>query len=193
MINFNKVSFVKSAPNLNERPEEHFNELLFVGRSNVGKSSLINALTNSKIAYTSSKPGHTKLLNYFIVDQLFYLVDAPGYGYTKDGSRNTNNFASMMDNYFDNDMLKCVVFIVDSRHMPTKDDLLFYNFLINQKVNFILVLSKCDKLNQKEKAQINKNISQAFPDFDISQMIYFSIKDIKSIEKLRNKIADKIL
>jgi GTP-binding protein len=193
MINFKKVSFIKSCPELKDRPEESFNELLFVGRSNVGKSSLINALTTSNIAYTSSKPGHTKLLNYFLIDDNFYFVDAPGYGYTRDGSRHMKNFAKMMENYFDNEHLKCVVFIVDSRHIPSVDDVEFYNFLISEKVNYIIALSKCDKLNQKGKAQILKNINSSFLNCDVSRLAYVSIKNNDSLDDLRNRITKAMI
>lgn len=160
MINFTKTKFIKSATSYLDKPDKDLPEVLFVGRSNVGKSSLINALVNNKnLAFTSSKPGFTKLLNYFEVDEKFYLVDAPGYGYTNSGSAHLSNFSKMMENYFENPNLKCVVFIVDSRHELSKDDVEFYNFVIENNIPFILIASKVDKLNQKEKAQMNKNIS----------------------------------
>ena len=80
---FKKASFVKSVADIKDAPLDNLKEVLFVGKSNVGKSSLINALTNmKKLAFTSSNPGHTKLLNYFLIDNMFYLVDCPGYGYS---------------------------------------------------------------------------------------------------------------
>ena len=124
MLDFSKATFVKSATMLSQRPEKLLPEICFVGKSNVGKSSLINALTaHKKLAYTSSKPGYTKLLNYYLIDDQFYLVDAPGYGYTISGSKHLDNFASMMEDYFFNDNLKAVIFLVDSRHKLSKDDL----------------------------------------------------------------------
>ena len=83
MINFSKAKFIKSAQTYSQKPEKNLKEIVFVGKSNVGKSSLINALVKNKgLAKTSSKPGYTKLLNYFEIDEKFYLVDAPGYGFT---------------------------------------------------------------------------------------------------------------
>ena len=108
-------------------PHKPMAEILLVGRSNVGKSSLINCLCSNKhMAKVSAKPGKTKYLNYFNVDNNFYLVDAPGYGYTASGTRHDDNFGSMMENYFENPNLKGVIFLVDSRHKPTRDDIDFY-------------------------------------------------------------------
>ena len=159
MINFRKISFIKSATSYLDKPEKNLPEVLFVGKSNVGKSSLINALANNKnLAYTSSKPGYTKLLNYFEVDDKFYLVDAPGYGYTASGNRHVDSFGKMMEDYFANPNLKCVVFIIDSRHKLGENDIDFYNFIVANHIPFILVASKIDKLNQSEKAAMKKNL-----------------------------------
>lgn len=190
MINFSKIKFIKSAPSYLEKPTKDLPEVLFVGKSNVGKSSLINALANNKnLAYTSSKPGFTKLLNYFEVDEAFYLVDAPGYGYTISGSRHLDSFSKMMENYFKNPALKCVVFIVDSRHELSEDDVDFYNFVIDNKIPFILVASKVDKLNQSEKSKMNKNIASICKGDE-----FVAISSLKKlgIEELKNKIVRAI-
>ena len=180
MLDFSKATFVKSATMLSQRPEKLLPEICFVGKSNVGKSSLINALTaHKKLAYTSSKPGYTKLLNYYLIDDQFYLVDAPGYGYTISGSKHLDNFASMMEDYFFNDNLKAVIFLVDSRHKLSKDDLSFFDFI---KEN--------DKLNQSEKAKMQKNVKEIFGDIS-----YFpvSINNKTSIEKLKERIVNLAL
>ena len=186
MINFQKAKFIKSAPTYLEKPEKNLPEIVFVGKSNVGKSSLINALVKNKsMAFTSSKPGYTKLLNYFEIDEKFYLVDAPGYGYTKSGSKHLDNFSKMMETYFDNPNLKAVVFIVDSRHELGANDIDFYNFIIEKDIPFILVCSKCDKLNQSETAKIKKHIKL---DFGIENFILTSTLKNKGIDEVKIQI-----
>lgn len=188
MINFAKAKFIKSAPKYDSKPDKNLPEIVFVGKSNVGKSSLINALVNNKkLAYTSSKPGYTKLLNYFEIDDKFYLVDAPGYGYTSSGAKLLDSFSIMMESYFDNPNLKGVVFIVDSRHELSKDDRAFYEFIIDKGIPFILIGSKMDKLNQSEKAKFNKHIVSTLNNVDF---ILCSSSKGTGIEQLKAKIAN---
>lgn len=152
MINFNNATFVKSALGVKDAPKDQFPEILFVGRSNVGKSSLINALTNhKKLAFTSSKPGHTKLLNYYNIDNKIYLVDAPGYGYAKGGLDLDALFAEVMDNYLlDNHFLKCVMLLIDSRREISEDDTDMINYFKETNIPYQIIATKKDKLNQKE-------------------------------------------
>ena len=188
-INFRKTEFIKSAPTFNERPDAFECEYLFVGKSNVGKSSLLNALCDNKnLAKTSSKPGHTTLLNYFSVDNAFYIVDAPGYGYSSRGQQALINFGKMMETYFfENPYLNGVLFLVDSRHIPTSDDIDFYQFLMEQGIPFALILTKCDKLNQKKKAAIKKNLTNAFGDIDVP-IILTSALDKSSMKEVQAQI-----
>ena len=160
MINFANVSFVKSCPNRREKPQDLKPEVLIVGKSNVGKSSLINALCQKKkLAFTSSKPGHTRLLNYYDIDGKFYLVDAPGYGYAKGGLDLDKLFANMMDSYFlDNQELKLVLILLDARRKLSSDDQEIISFVQESHYPFFLVITKMDKVNQKEKAALNKHL-----------------------------------
>ncbi len=191
MINFRNVTFKKSATNYLDKPSKDLKEVLFVGKSNVGKSSLINALAGNKsLAYTSSKPGYTKLLNYFEVDDAFYLVDAPGYGYTNSGSAHLDNFSKMMESYFKNPNLAGVVFIIDSRHKLSKDDEDFYHFLNDNHIPFILVASKLDKLNQSEKAAMKKNIENVCG--EISYVALSSSKGV-NLDTLKSKISQLVV
>lgn len=190
MIDFRKATFIKSATSYLDKPTKDLPEVLFVGKSNVGKSSLINALVNNKsLAFTSSKPGFTKLLNYFEIDDSFYLVDAPGYGYTASGSRHLDSFSEMMESYFQNPNLKGVVFIVDSRHELGANDVDFYDFIINNHIPFILVASKVDKLNQSEKAAMKRNIQDR-----CHEATFVPVSSSKGIgiDNLRSRIADLI-
>ena len=190
MINFSKAKFIKSAPTYEQKPEKNLKEIVFVGKSNVGKSSLINALVRNKsLAKTSSKPGYTKLLNYFEIDEKFYLVDAPGYGYTISGGKHLDSFSEMMETYFDNPSLAGVVFIVDSRHKLSKDDEGFYEFIKDKGIPFILVASKSDKLNQSEKAAIKKHITK---DIGIEDFVLTSVTKNVGLDEVRTKISQLI-
>ena len=160
MINFTNVTFVKSCPTRKEKPQVTKSEVLIVGKSNVGKSSLINALcARKKMAFTSSKPGHTRLLNYYDIDNQFYMVDAPGYGYAKGGLDLDRLFAEMMESYFDsNKELKLVLILLDARRELSLDDQEIINYVRESNVNFYIVVTKYDKVNQKEKAALNKRL-----------------------------------
>ena len=190
MINFSKAKFIKSAQTYAQKPEKNLKEIVFIGKSNVGKSSLINALVKNKsLAKTSSKPGYTKLLNYFEIDEKFYLVDAPGYGYTASGGKLLDSFSEMMETYFDNPSLAGVVFIVDSRHKLSKDDESFYEFIADKGIPFILVASKYDKLNQSEKASIKKHITK---DIGIERFFPASVTKNIGLEEIKTEISKLI-
>ena len=193
MINFSNANFVKSASLKDERPKDPIlPEVLIVGRSNVGKSSLINALCNKKnMAFTSSKPGHTKLLNYFNIDNSFYLVDAPGYGYAKTGIDLDKVFGDMMNDYLeDNDRLRLILFLLDSRRELNLDDSELIDYLLDKGYPFLLVTTKMDKLNQKEKSALNKRLSQT--GLNSEQIIQTSSLDKVNINNLA-KAIEKIV
>ena len=190
-----KVKFVKSIVDVKEAPNDYSHEVLFVGKSNVGKSSLINALVNNKkMAFTSSQPGHTRLLNYFSVEDNFYLVDCPGYGYSKKKDLDYTWYAKMIDSYFlDNKKLSLIVFLLDSRHLPTDDDLDFYTYLKHFNYPFIICMTKCDKLNMSLKSKINKNIKEKFGEDAAKETVFLtSINDKNSIFKLADYIKEKV-
>ena len=193
MINFQNTKYIISVPNYKIMPHKPMAEILLVGRSNVGKSSLINCLCSNKhMAKVSAKPGKTKYLNYFNVDNIFYLVDAPGYGYTASGTRHDDNFGSMMENYFENPNLKGVIFLVDSRHKPTRDDIDFYNFIIGEKIPFVIALTKCDKINQKEKSTTTKLLKEHFKGVNAIDFVFTTINDRNSMIGLIKKIEEFI-
>ena len=193
MINLCNANFVKSASLKDERPKDPIlPEVLIVGRSNVGKSSLINALCNKKnMAFTSRKPGHTKLLNYFNIDNSFYLVDAPGYGYAKTGIDLDKVFGDMMNDYLeDNDRLRLILFLLDSRRELNLDDSELIDYLLDKGYPFLLVTTKMDKLNQKEKSALNKRLSQT--GLNSEQIIQTSSLDKVNINNLA-KAIEKIV
>lgn len=193
MINFSNSTFVKSASLKSERPNDVIlPEVLIVGRSNVGKSSLINALCNKKnMAFTSSKPGHTKLLNYFNIDNKFYLVDAPGYGYAKTGVDLDEIFGNMMNDYLEeNDRLKLILFLLDSRRELSEEDKELIDYLLAKNYPFLLVTTKMDKLNQKEKSLLNKRLIET--NLTKEEIVQTSSLDKVNIDKLA-KTIEKIV
>lgn len=162
MIDFKNSSFVKSAPSLEEAPKGNLPEVLICGKSNVGKSSLINALCARKqLAFTSSKPGHTRLLNYYNIDNKFYLVDAPGYGFAKGGVDLDALFGDMMSSYFeDNKNLKLVLVLIDSRRELGENDKEIIDYLNEKQIAYFMVVTKIDKVNQSEKARLLKHLKE---------------------------------
>ena len=192
MINFTNAKFVKSCPTRKEKPQDLKPEVLIVGKSNVGKSSLINALSNrKKIAFTSSKPGHTRLLNYYNIDNSFYLVDAPGYGYAKGGLDLDRLFASMMESYFDNNQeLKLVLVLLDARRELSEDDLEIISFVKESGYPFNLVITKMDKVNQKEKAALNKRLKES--GFELNNVFYTSSLDNEGLNILKKGIEKSL-
>jgi GTP-binding protein len=192
MINFLNATFIKSCPNRNEKPQAQKPEVLIVGRSNVGKSSLINALTQKKkLAFTSSKPGHTRLLNYYDIDNKFYLVDAPGYGYAKGGIDLDRLFAEMMSSYFDNNMdLKLVLILLDARRELSEDDLEIVEYVKENNIPFALVITKYDKVNQKEKSALNRYLKEM--GLANEQVFYTSILKNDSLSLLKKGIENSL-
>lgn len=152
MINFRAATYVISCPDFSFRPKNEIPEVVFLGRSNVGKSSLINALTGQKIAYSSKNAGKTRYLNYFLIDGAFYLVDSPGYGYTAYGNKEDASFASMMESYFANPYLRGAVLLLDSRRGANDDDRQLLGFLRKQNIPTALVFTKADTASQAELA-----------------------------------------
>lgn len=159
-VNFKNVKFVTSALNKSGRPINGKKEIVFLGKSNVGKSTLLNSLVGQKIAFSSKKAGKTQLLNYFLVDERFYIVDAPGYGYTAYGSKKDQVFADMMETYFvDNRNLAGACLLVDVRRgiMEAEEEMLHY--LENLSIPLIVVFTKCDTVGQKEMNLAKKEAS----------------------------------
>lgn len=143
----NKASFVCSNTELSGMPDPRLPEYAFIGRSNVGKSSLINALVSRKeLAKTSQQPGKTQLINHFIINDNWYLVDLPGYGYAKTSKENRKTWSKFINNYLLNrENLQCVMVLIDSRHEPQKLDLEFCCWLGENGIPFYLIFTKADK------------------------------------------------
>lgn len=148
--------FATSAPALEECPRADFPEFAFIGRSNVGKSSLLNLLCNQKLlAKVSSKPGHTRLINFFVVNEDWCLVDLPGYGYAKAAKSERQRFGDFVADYLEfREGLKHVFVLIDSRHEPMEIDINHVTWLVEQQVPFSLVFTKSDKV---KPGRVKKN------------------------------------
>lgn len=146
------AEFVKSSQELNQCPQPDMPEFAFIGRSNVGKSSLINMLVEKKdLAKTSSQPGKTQLINHFIINDEWYLVDLPGYGYAKTSMENRKRWRMMIENYLlKRENLLTVFVLIDSRLEPQKNDVEFINFLGENGVPIKLIFTKTDKQSAKK-------------------------------------------
>ena len=153
------AEFVISNTDINKCPKERIPEYAFIGRSNVGKSSLINMLTDhKKLAKTSGKPGKTQLINHFKINKEWFLVDLPGYGYAKVSKKDRSIFAKFIYEYLEaRENLICTFVLVDSRHEPQKNDMIFMEWLGQKQIPFVIVFTKMDKLSSSE---LNKNISK---------------------------------
>lgn len=151
------AEFVISNTDVSKCPKDKLPEYAFIGRSNVGKSSLINMLTNHKsLAKTSGKPGKTQLINHFLINKNWFLVDLPGYGYASVSKDQRKTFQKFIKDYFNKRMqLACTFVLIDSRHEPQKIDLEFMEFLGTSEIPFCIVFTKTDKLN---KSTLPKNI-----------------------------------
>ena len=157
-MKINSAKFVISNTDVGKCPNEPYPEYAFIGRSNVGKSSLINMLTGHKnLAKTSGKPGKTQLINHFLINDNWYLVDLPGYGYAKVSKDKRKTFQKFIKDYFNKRMqLACTFVLIDSRHEPQKIDLEFMEFLGENGIPFCIVFTKTDKLG---KTGLEKNLA----------------------------------
>ncbi|MDF2532380.1 MAG: GTP-binding protein [Clostridia bacterium] len=147
-----KCDFVTSAAQYGQYPESDLPEVAFVGRSNVGKSSLINSMLNRKsLVKVSSKPGKTRLINFFLVNEELMLVDLPGYGYAAVSQAEKQKWGKMIEDYLTTrEVLKSVVLLVDMRHKPTGDDKLMYDFIKFYRSKVIVVATKWDKIKKND-------------------------------------------
>ena len=157
-------------------PNDSLGEFLLVGRSNVGKSSFVNCLINRKnFARTSATPGKTQTLNFYNVNEAFYLVDVPGYGYASVDKMTQKKFGLMIEEYLMNRRdLKRVFLLVDYRHKPMEDDVLMYNFLKYYNKPVTIVATKYDKVATSKRAKIEKALNDAFNLAPDDNIVYFS-------------------
>lgn len=159
-----KSEYAVSAVRASQYPRDNLPEIALAGRSNVGKSSLINALLHRKnLAHTSSRPGKTQTLNFYRVNDQFYLVDVPGYGYAKLSQKKRQAFGPMIEDYLETRAnLKGLIILIDSRHAPTKNDVAMYNYAQYLNLPILVVCTKIDKVKASQSQQVKINLKKSF-------------------------------
>ncbi len=188
------IKFVKSAYKIEHLPKDGLPELVLCGRSNVGKSTFINSLSRKKnIAKTSSSPGKTRAINYYLVEDKFYFVDLPGYGYAKVSIKAKNEWQKLITTYLLNSNNIAIAYhLIDSRHKATNLDILLNEMLVEEEIPYTIILSKIDKLNQSEKSKSLKTIKSQFPELNLGDnlFLYSSLKGIgkKEVELRLSKL-----
>ncbi|MBD5431587.1 ribosome biogenesis GTP-binding protein YihA/YsxC [Lactobacillus agrestimuris] len=183
--------YALSAVREDQFPKDDFSEIALAGRSNVGKSSLINTLLKRKnLARTSSQPGKTQTLNFYRVNDSFYLVDVPGYGYAKVSQKKRQEFGEMIQDYLETrENLKGLIILIDSRHEPTKDDIAMYEYAQYLNLPILVVATKMDKI---KKSQTNKVMNNLKKNLDLSYE-NVDVLTFSSVSKLHvNELGDWI-
>jgi len=180
------IQFVKSISVLNQLPETNLPEVVLAGRSNVGKSTFINSLFKRKaIAKTSSTPGKTRTINYYLIDERFYIVDLPGFGYAKVSKKERDYWEKLLIKYFSsNKNISRVIHFIDSRHDATQLDFLLNDYLKELDIPYVVLLNKVDKLKQSELSKRKKIILSQFPELSFGDNLFLnsSVKGVNQKE-----------
>jgi GTP-binding protein len=157
-MNINNAKFETTAVKPEQYPSSNIPEVAFVGRSNVGKSSIINTLLNRKgLARVGSTPGKTRVINFFNVDDKMYFVDLPGYGFANVSKKEISSWSRMIETYLNSrEQLKLIIMIVDIRHLPTENDKIMHSWLEERSIPYMIAATKADKIS---KSQVNRNVN----------------------------------
>lgn len=192
-MNLHNVSFLISAANTRDFPKDRLPEIAFAGKSNVGKSSVINRILNRKnFARVGDKPGKTIHVNYFTVDQKCYFVDLPGYGYAKVSQSEKDRWAKLMEDYFAAGRIDLGVMIVDARHAPTANDVTMAQWFLDSNCPFVVVANKLDKLKKSEIEPNLQTIRRELSLPDSCEVIPFSAEKGTGKEELVRKILSAV-
>ncbi len=192
-MNFIKAEFIKSAASEKDFIDDGLPQIVFAGRSNVGKSSVINRLVNRKnFARVASMPGKTAHVNYFLIDKSAYFTDLPGYGYAKVSESEKARWARLLESYFDKELITLGVLIVDSRHKPTNDDYTMANWFKASGRPLIVVANKVDKLKKSEIAPNVERIMLTLELTDEVPLVLFSAENGVGREELMTIITESI-
>jgi len=190
-MNFNKAAFHTSYGSFKQIPASTKTEIAFAGRSNVGKSSLINKIFNRKsLARVSAVPGKTATINFYSLEDV-YFVDLPGYGYAKVSKSEKERWGELIEGYLNDDRDLALVFqLVDFRHPPTKDDIMMINFLIDSGIPFVVVLTKADKLSKRQREERRNGLMTELPCAEDITIIEFSAQTGEGVEDVRAIIEE---
>ncbi len=185
------VQFVTSAPTIKETPPVGIkSEIVVVGRSNVGKSSFICKLTNRKIAKVSSTPGKTRLINYFLIDDSWYLVDLPGYGFAKVSKAEKERWGHALEEYLaKREGIRLAILLVDCRHEIKDSDLQMYSWLVENNLPVCIVLTKGDKINRSQITVAKSRAAKAFQ-LDMQDIFIISSQTGQGFDILGNFLDD---
>ncbi len=190
MINFNNASFLKSIGNLKQLENDNVSEVVFSGKSNVGKSSLINKLLNRKsLARTSTKPGKTINLNLYSVDKIRF-VDLPGYGYAKVSFAEKKRWSKLVEGYFsESKNISLVVQVIDMRHSPSSLDFQMMDYLYENKFTFVIVSSKSDKLRKIARIERERLMNEELRKYKNIEKIIFSALSGEGTDELKSIVC----
>lgn len=192
-MNFNNVEFLISAASSRDFPADRLPEIAFAGKSNVGKSSVINRILQRKnFARVGEKPGKTIHVNYFTIDKQCYFVDLPGYGYAKVSQKEKERWGKLMESYFAADRIDLGILIVDARHAPTKNDIVMANWFIESGCPFVVVANKLDKLKKSELSPNMERIREVLELPDECIVIPFSAEKGTGREDLIHYILNAV-
>lgn len=191
-MNYNLAKYIASYGTFNQLPPCDKREIAFSGRSNVGKSTLINKIFNRKnLARVSSVPGKTVTINFFELENIHF-VDLPGYGYAKVSKSEKERWAGLIEGYLNSDRdIRLIIQLIDMRHPPSKDDLHMIDFLIDNELPFIIVLTKADKLKKMARLERMEAFKTEIPYYDQITVIPFSSETREGVEDVR-KIIEEI-
>jgi len=195
LIRVKDAEFITSAVRKNQYPDTGFPEVAFVGRSNVGKSTIINAITNRrKLAKVSNTPGRTRLVNFFLINGAAMLVDLPGYGYAKISKTAKASWGKIIEDYIVNSPnLKKFVLLVDSRHKPTEDDRLMLDYLRYYDKEVIIVGTKLDKLKRNDIKKNEKLIKETLELRPNEKTVFYSATSRENLDLVIHEVFQNVL